>query len=362
MKCLPTNGLLHLKLTMDESKGIVSIGMIPLNVKIFPTQGIRSIFYLAKYIGTESLGDLNKYASQISRDIKKTVQEGFLESGERYKVIITWTSDLKSFWNAFNISSDEFCPFCRILKSQICTFRTFPKRKLNGFFAVDNVTMCSLHCRCRITEKLLKLLTFNREDLVDQLAQAVRSVCGIQVNFTYKEVNESDDICYLKCSMINGSDADKIIMNGEKIITKMKEYCDTKIEYENINWKSIAIIWKIWKLICFVMNLDSVQVRQISLSTLNLILFIWKYLIISTFGSTGMTYYIHIVVDHLPDLLSIDCLSKYSQESFENGHKDGRMQFDRGSTKNGAWHHISKLMQIMQRMYRILLIKLYKKR
>lgn len=52
--------------------------MIPLNVK-FPTQSIRSIFYHAKYIGSESL-QLKKYSSPIVKETKKTNQEGFLES------------------------------------------------------------------------------------------------------------------------------------------------------------------------------------------------------------------------------------------------------------------------------------------
>jgi hypothetical protein len=360
-KNIPIGNIFHFKLTMDESKGVVSIGLIPLNLKCLLSQQLSSIFNLVVFKGKESMQFIKKYANHIAEDCKKLIKNGFFENGELYKVAFTWVSDLKSFWAIFNIPKDQFCPFCTILKSQTCTFLKYPKRVLENYFGISHYTFCSLHCECRVTEKLLKLITFNREDLVIQLVKIVAETTGIKgFSMSFEDVQESDEISYLKCCMLKGDDALKIIRMSDKILSKLKEYCTNRIEYQNIKWREIELIFKYWRFINQLLHIDSGKLKNLNFSKIQFILFVWKFLLITTFGNAGISFYIHILVDHLVEILQQDCLPRYSQQSFENAHQDRRMQHDRGSTNGGGWHKLSPVVQFMMRMYRIFLIGLEK--
>lgn len=359
---MPENNEFNFKITMDGRKhqtDEVGIGIIPLNIISLATQEVNSIFYILLYYGKENLQDLLKYITPIKNEIKDLLLNGFYINNVLYKVKFTWVSDLKSLWLVLSIPDDEFCPFCECKKINCYKFEKHPKRIFNHLLNIDNIKICILHLKCRVIEKLLKLITFNNIKLIDKLNEILNEE-GFHINFTYENINENEDFTYLKLSMINGDNCDKITKIGERIINKLEIFSNQQenIEFNNINWQNIKLWWRIWIIINKVIHFKSTELYNFNLDEFQKLLNIWYMLLINQFGPQSITFYIHIIIHHIVDLLKEGTLTIYSQQSFENCHKYHKMIKSRGATNGGCWHKKTTFLQIFEQFYRRWSIKL----
>jgi hypothetical protein len=95
------------------------------------------------------------------------------------------------------------------------------------------------------------------------------------------------------------------------------------------------------------------------LNDLQVCLYLWNKKIQSVFGAESINYYMHIVTYHLVDLLRDGTLCKVSNQGLENRHSRDKEIERRATSHGGGEDRINPMKQILQRKYRMLLLRIY---
>src|SRR5690606_14890364 len=314
---VPQGKVFRVKLSFDArancSFANVVVVLIPLNLKSYATQDVESVFCLSAFKGQESRDYVDKYCSKIKDEIEDLQKNGFKENGVKYTFEPVWVSDLKALWCLCDFHNQEFCPWCDCKADLRFERRQWNKRAVpNMFFKIEKIQLCTLHAKQRIVEKLLKCTSFNNTFLVNKINKIISEEFKIaRVKLKIEEENENDPYGFLKSNMISGADADKLSKLGVELVKKLQAIVGDEIDrgtvngvaLRNVNWNAVHNAWSLWTDILNAMETKTKDLEKLDFKNLQQTLDIWFEYLKLAFGNQGINYYVHILVDHLVDLL-----------------------------------------------------------
>jgi len=374
-EAIPSNGEFIVKVTMDGRKNFkwadVVTAIVPLNLSYLKTQNVKSHYTVCAWKGEEDITHVKKFAHTLKQELQQLSYKGFSANGQNYKFRAIWVSDLKSLWQIMEIPCDEFCPFCNCKRTERHKFGIWEKRDLTTFFGINDVRICILHASQRIVEKLLKLFTFKTAEARAKINEIISEDWKIKgVTLTEEPVDDQNELSFNKISMISGTNAAIITAKGVELVHKMKNWIEDNAKkvhqnrgiFHNLlqkDWNALERIWKCWKKIYDTMHKTSKELKKVNLEQLQQELRDWGELLSKNFnGSEGVSFYVHIVVEHLVSFLEKKdfSLSQLSNQGLENMHQDHKLIKQRATAQGGGIQRTNPIEQIILRQCRLLLI------
>lgn len=326
---------LRIKISLDGRNiafGQVALSITPLNIPIFKTQAPSSAFCFAILEGSESKELVADNVDVLMHEINDLQSSGieFNMAGHsmHFDVEFVWSSDLKSLGIVSKLNDGgRFCPFCDLLRndrSELDRSRFCRRTNLENIFGIETNqhTICILHAKQRIVERLILLLTNGIQSRIVEIIRRIRNLHGLnRFNIQPKPGNS---LVNIRVDMLTGAQCDTILKNYLSILGDDEP----------------PLVKAIWKQSCVIL-LDYMEATNEMLvgydpKVLSTILDEWATNLRAVYGCKAFSFYVHIIYGHLPDLLSCGSLQPFSGQGFEHSHKEHRVAWSRLTSNGGA--------------------------
>lgn len=327
----------------------------------------------------------------ISDELNALQHDGLIWQNQEYTFETKVIVDLAGLWAITPLDCDylrnldiEFCPYCTASCGQAHIFtvdRNGPvKPRVDPFensmlgCSPTNFIFCGLHMRMRITERLIYLMA-NELYSAKSKSKFDARIKSAGIEALEKEL-EKLEITHLKFSpkkKKNQSELYSTDMTGQLRGYELKKLFNSfnnGHEVTNDTWSKIASLepvtdnadltvslWQSWNEIQKYLTRHE-PFSPHELQQLNNLIVIFGDAYTRRYSAKRVTPYVHILCAHLVEVLTKHgSIGRYSQEGFEATHKFHRRIFQRASSHRGSRSNVSSILQIFQRIYRLILLR-----
>ncbi len=298
--------------------------------------------------------------ANLNQQLASLRQTGFHWKERQLRISTKVIVDLAAFWalsdelacNIISNTDPEFCPYCYAKCSQRA--RLDIRRRGSLPLLLDclpkNFIFCALHMRVRITERLIQMLAHSLKGIdtrkIEQLNALIVSLDIHHYKMTVKgkkTATDADPSCKVEQQgELRGHEIQLILQNFQKF---------AELEPDETKRTLTLTTWICWSKIQYYLLASEIQPAELLALKAHLTDF-WNCYC-RRYTATLVTPYIHILVAHLEEVLAEHkSVGRYSQEGFEATHKFHRRIFQRGSSHNGGLLRKPASLQILQRIYR----------
>ena len=326
-------------------------------------QSCDSIFPVAILPGSDGVGNTAKTFNDVPigggksltaliKQVRDSGEQTIKHNGQERKIKYQqcFAADQKSMWSLYDICqlpmtkknpTAQICTYCDCCNASDIKgdFGLESDPRSDGSYLFDpasECTFCLLHCKLRITERLL-FLAAKKAHATKKMGKLQKAIRKLGIDMTIQNVKGT-----LTVTSMNGPDCEKLMagrsewLKALKVPAQPKQMDDNTEEMEDALWREV---WDLWVQLFSGLNgrygVEGPNAEQVEGLRKKIDRFgaIWH----SLYANKHVTTYIHILMRHAVDhLIKFKELWRYANEGFEAANKKHRFWFARCTQRGGV--------------------------